>query len=191
VCRPWLLCSARSHLVSRGCSRISLCWLLLQRLATAAMLPLLHLSLSARAVGSRALHGSRSPCAQGLGRIPLPSGFDQCKELGTVGTARSALRLAVCHVDSATFRLRSALSLRWSWCVHRSRSQHTSRCVALVGRASDAGSTLGCITAPHAASTRPLQPLWRSSRVRPLQPALAQRNMSLLRRSPPLVALVG
>ncbi len=55
----------------------------------------------------------------------------------------------------------------------RAQLSQSTQCsaAALVERALVVGSTLGCFIAPHAASICPLQSLWRSSRVRPLQSA--------------------
>jgi len=66
----------------------------------------------------------------------------------------------------------AGVSLRWELGAFTALADDTHRGVAaLVGRAPVAGSILGCITAPHAASTLPAAVTLEVLQSRPLQPA--------------------
>ena len=119
-----------------------------------------------------------------LGERPVTCGFERMFAHLSAGGCCTQTLVAVqqqscCHRHCArAYQLAQcasvAVSLRWELGAFTAlaESDDTHRGVAaLVGRAPVAGSTLGCITAPHAASTLPAAVTLEVLQSRPLQPA--------------------
>ena len=116
---------APGHIWFREDARASLRWLLLQQLATAAILPPLYSSLSARAAGSRAL---RIRWAR-IGTRRTHRVRRRCSPW-TLGSSprRPPLELAVTRrrlISRAGKQPRSVAAMG-AGCVHRSRSRHVA-----------------------------------------------------------------